>query len=117
MKARSGVLRLAVGLLLLVWAGAGCKTEVTPISSLLSNAGAHDGQSVTVVGEVGGAAGAFGYGVYQLNDGTGTITVVTEKGGVPVKGAKVAVTGTFRNAFTVGTETVAAIQEKERHER
>ena len=95
----------------------GCQEEVLPISTVLANAAAHDGQKVTVAGEVKGAAGAFGYGVYQLDDGTGTITIVTEKGGVPVKGAKVAVTGTFRNAFTVGTETVAAIQEQQRHER
>ena len=107
----------ALGAALLAGALAGCKTEVIPIATLLANAGAHDGQTVTVAGEVRGAAGAFGYGVYQLDDGTGTITVVTEKGGVPVKGAKVAVTGTFRSAFTVGTETVAAIQEQERHER
>ena len=117
MSARRGFRRLALGLLFLAWIVAGCQDEPIPIASLLSNAGAHDGQSVTVVGEVKGAAGAFGYGVYQLSDGTGTITIVTEKGGVPVKGAKVAVTGTFRNGFTVGTETVAAIQEKERHER
>lgn len=113
--ARLSVFALAT--VLLAGAVAGCKDEVIPIGTLLSNAGAHDGQSVTVAGEVRGAAGAFGYGVYQLDDGTGTVTIVTEKGGVPVKGAKVAVTGTFRSAFTVGTETVAAIQEQERHER
>ena len=108
---------LALGLALLALGAGGCKNEPTPIATLLANAGAHDGQSVTVVGEVKGAAGAFGYGVYQLDDGTGTITIITDKGGVPVKGAKVGVTGTFRSAFTVGTETVAAIQEQERHER
>ena len=107
----------ALAAALLALGAAGCKDEVIPIGTVLANAGAHDGQSVTVAGEVRGAAGAFGYGVYQLDDGTGTITIVTEKGGVPVKGTLVAVTGTFRSAFTVGTETVAAIQEQKRHER
>jgi hypothetical protein len=93
----------------------GCKGEVTPIRDLLANTGRYDGQTVAIAGEVKGAAGAFGYGVYQLDDGTGTITVVTEKGGVPAQGARIGVEGKFRSGITVGTESVAAIQETKRY--
>jgi len=104
---------LAMGLALSTVAG--CRGDAIPIQDLLANTGRYDGQSVTVAGEVTGAAGAFGYGVYQLRDGTGTITVVTDKGGVPAQGARIGVEGKFRAAFTVGTESVAVIQEAERH--
>jgi len=35
-------------------------------------------------------------------------------GGAPREGAKVGVEGTFRSAFTLGTTTVAAIEETKR---
>ena len=63
------------------------------------------------------AAGALGYGVYQIDDGTGTMMVVTETGGAPAQGAKIGVLGVFHSAFTVGTDVVAVIVEKERRTR
>jgi hypothetical protein len=113
MKRASGILR-AVALAGVLALAAGCESEAIPIHDLLANTGQYDGKSVMVAGEVTGAAGAFGAGVYQLNDGTGTIIVIAEKGGVPTVGAKIGVQGTFRSALTVGTETVAAIQESKR---
>ncbi len=101
---------------LLLAAAAGCKGAI-PIQELLSNASGCDGQTVQVAGEVKSAAGVLGHGVYQVDDGTGTITVVTEKGGVPVQGSKVGVRGTFHSAFTVGTDVVAVIVESERQTR
>jgi hypothetical protein len=93
----------------------GCKGGVTPIHDLLANTGQYDGQTVTVAGQVKGAAGAFGAGVYQLEDDTGTITIIAEKGGVPSQGARIGVEGKFHSAFTVGTESVAVIQETKRY--
>jgi hypothetical protein len=60
------------------------------------------------------AAGALGYGAYKVDDGTGSITVVSPGGGAPRVGAKVGVEGTFRAAFTLGTTSVAVILEKQR---
>ena len=95
---------------------AGC-TKTIPIGDLRANSGAYDGQTVQVMGTVKSAAGALGYGVYQLDDGTGTIMVVTESGGAPAQGGKVGVQGVFHSAFTIGTDVVAVIVEKERRTR
>lgn len=117
-KIRSGARKLlAASLLALLATSAGCQGDTTPIQELLSNAAGLDGQTVQVAGEVKTAAGAFGKGVYQIDDGTGTIMVVTDKGGVPTQGSKVGVRGTFRSAFTIGTDVVAVIQESERKTR
>ena len=94
----------------------GCKAKTIPIKDLLANTGGYDGQTVQVSGTVKSSAGAFGHGVYELDDGTGTIPVVTEKGGTPAQGAKVGVRGTFHSAFTIGTDVVAVIKESARYE-
>jgi len=39
---------------------------------------------------------------------------VSKDGGAPREGAKVGVRGTFRAAFTLGTETAAVLEEQER---
>ncbi len=44
--------------------------------------------------------GAMGYGIYELEDKTGKIYVVSERGGVPGRGARVEVKGKAKNAFT-----------------
>jgi hypothetical protein len=50
-------------------------------------------KEVTVVGKVVRSYGALGQGVYQIDDGTGTLWIFTEKYGVPSKDALVGVTG------------------------
>jgi len=93
----------------------GCKTDTTPIKTLLDDPGRFDGQVVRISGDVTGAVGVLGYGAYQVDDGTGTLTVVSEEGGAPRQGAKVGVEGTFRSAFTLKTETAAVLIEKKRY--
>jgi hypothetical protein len=56
----------------------------------------------------------MGYAEYQLNDGTGTITVVTQRNGAPRKGAQVKVQGTFRSVATIGTRSASVLEEKKR---
>jgi hypothetical protein len=99
-----------VGLLLLA-ACPGAK----PIRELLDDPGRYDGQTVRIAGEVTQSIGILGYGGYQVNDGTGTLTVVFEgDGSTPRVGARVGVEGTFRSAFTVGSLTGAVLLEKGR---
>jgi len=81
---------------------------------LLDDPGSYDGKVVNVGGQVTQAVGVLGYGAYELNDGTGSILVVTKTSGAPREGAKVGVQGTFRSAFTMGTTTAAVIQEDTR---
>jgi hypothetical protein len=95
---------------------AGCK-GATPIHDLLANASARDGQTVRIAGKVESAAGAFGYAVYRVDDGTGEINVVTKSGGAPAENTEVGVEGVFRQAFTIGTDVVAVIEETKRSAR
>ena len=106
---RVGFALLAVALLAI----AGCNST-TPIKSLLDDPGLYDGKTVSISGDVTEGVGVLGYGAYRLNDGTGTMWVVTKQGGAPREGAKVGVQGHFRAAFTLGTQTVAVVQEDKR---
>ena len=107
---------LAIAALALA-AFAGCKGGTTPIKTLLDDPGKYDHQSVRVHGTVGHSVGILGYGAYQIDDGTGTLTVVTQSGGAPREGAEVGVEGEFRSAFTVGTQSLAVVIEKDRRTR
>lgn len=110
--------RIAVATLGLALAAlAGCKGGTTPIQTLLDDPGKYDHQTVRVHGTVGRSVGVLGYGAYQIDDGTGTLTVVTQSGGAPREGAEVGVEGEFRSAFTLGTQTLAVVIEKERRTR
>jgi hypothetical protein len=100
----------AIGLVLL----AACP-DTTPIKELLDDPSRFDGKTVRIAGEVKESIGALGVGVYQIDDGTGTLTVVSKAGGgTPRVGAKVGVEGEFRSAFTLGTQSVATLIEQKR---
>src|SRR5438477_10654322 len=95
---------------------ASCKnTSLVPIKTLLDDPSRYDGKMVRIAGTVEQSAGILGYGGYRVNDGTGTITVVTNTNGAPRSGATVGVEGEFRAAFTLGTESVAVIKESRRY--
>jgi len=85
------------------------------IKELLDDPARYEGKTVRIAGEVKGSMGALGYGAYPVSDGTGTLPVVSETGGAPRDGARVGVEGTFRAAFTLGTETAAVLVEKRRY--
>src|SRR5690349_10766706 len=91
----------------------GCK-GATPIKKLLDDPSQYDGQMVQIAGDVTKSIGVLGTGVYQVDDGTGKLFVVSKDGGAPREGAHVGVRGTFKSAFTIGTETAAVLQETER---
>jgi hypothetical protein len=99
----------------LVLLAAGCKGGVTPIKTLLDDPGRHDHQTVRIAGTVSAAVGIMGYGAYQLDDGTGILTVVTKEGGAPREGTKVGAEGEFRSGFTLGTQTQAVLVESRRY--
>lgn len=107
-RARTGVL-----VTLLALALAGCRATV-PIGQLLDDPHEHDGRKVKVRGEVTGAAGALGRGAYVVDDGTGSLVVVSEERGIPRAGARVAVTGWFRSLLTLGPLGAAVLLERDR---
>ena len=113
---RRGVAVLAVLLLL------GCKANTvaperatTPIKTLLDDPSSFDGKTVSVAGSVQSSVGVLGFGAYKVNDGTGTLSIVTEGGGAPREGAKVGVEGTFRSAYTIGLQSGNVLVEQRRY--
>ncbi len=95
---------------------AGCK-GATPIRKLLDDPSQYDGLTVQIAGEVTQSIGVLGRGAYRVDDGTGRLVVISKEGGAPREGAKVAVKGVFKAAFTFQTETAAVLMESERHTR
>jgi hypothetical protein len=91
----------------------GC-ASVTPIGDLLSNSSKYNGKTVRVKGEVSKSAGALVAGAYQVKDGTGTLTVVTEGSSPPPEGAKVGVKGIFQALITIGSKSLAILKEQSR---
>jgi hypothetical protein len=92
---------------------AGCP-GTKPIRELLDDPGRYEGETVRIAGVVQQSVGALGFGGYQVNDGTGTLTVVVQSGGAtPRVGATVGVEGTFRSAFTLGPISAAVLIEKQ----
>lgn len=91
-----------------------CK-GTTPIRTLLDDPARFNGTTVRIIGEVQRAAGALGVGAYQINDGTGTLTVVSSAGGAPREGARVGVEGTLRTAFTIGSQSATVLVEERRY--
>ena len=75
------------------------------------------GKEISIVGQVTDSFGAAGTGVFQMDDGTGTMWVFSKGYGVPGSGAKVAVTGVIQQGFAFGGRNFATIllETKPRH--
>jgi len=105
-----------VGLVFLTTLG-GC-AGTTRIGTILDDPSRFDGRTVRVDGEV---TESFGLpvvgGAYRISDGSGTLTVVSEGGGVPRQGAEVRVEGTFWSVFQLGNASLSVIQEQDRSVR
>ena len=86
----------------------GCPTH-TSIANITRDPGHFAGKDVTVAGHVSDSFGALGAGVFQIDDGTGTIWVYSGSYGVPSNGAKVAVTGRIEQGFSFGGRSFATI--------
>ncbi len=107
---RRALSRAAVVALVLL---AGC-AGVTPISELLANSTKYNGKTVRIKGEVRNAAGLLGRGAYQVNDKTGTLTVLSETASPPPAGVTTGVKGVFQSLFTLGSKSLAVLQEQSR---
>ena len=92
---------------------AGC-ASVTPISELLQNSSKYNGKEVRIKGEVKESAGLLGKGAYQVKDGTGTLTVISETSAPPPTGSTIGVKGVFQALLTFGSKSLAVLKEKSR---
>ena len=92
---------------------AGC-ASVTPIGELLQNSSKYNGKEVRIKGEVKESAGLLGRGAYQVKDGTGTLTVISETSAPPPSGSTIGVKGVFQALLTLGSKSLAVLKEHSR---
>ena len=79
---------------------AGCRE--TTIARLLAEPERYANDDVGLKGDVVESISLLGHGVYKLDDGTGTIWVISKRG-VPRRGARVRVKGKIRDVVDVST--------------
>src|SRR5260370_39139539 len=77
-----------------------CPSE-PKISKINQNPARYRDKEIGLIGTVTDSYGAFGAGVYELDDGTGRIWVLTTEG-VPAKGARVGVSGRVYTGIEFG---------------
>lgn len=77
----------------------GCATR--SINDILADPSRYANKDVTVKGEVTQSVSVLGHGSYKIEDGSGSLWVVSTKG-VPRKGARVEVTGKIRDVADLG---------------
>ena len=71
------------------------------IADITADPARFEGKEVSVAGEVTGfSVGALGMGLYQIDDGTGKLYVLSETRGAPSKGARVGGKGKVLPTFT-----------------
>ncbi len=82
----------------------------TPIRDIVDHPRDYAGREVTVQGEVKGVFSLFVVKYFTLDDGTGSITVITERP-LPKKGERIRVRGRVEEAFSLGDQTLTLIVE------
>ena len=102
MLKRFAPLALALALL------AGCATSRPKIADLKYNPGRYQNHSVTVDGVVTSSWGIplLPFKLYKVDDGTGEVTVVSQDGRAPTKGARVSVKGRVAEFATFGGQSL-----------
>src|SRR5262245_50350593 len=84
------------------------------IADLQRDPGKYTNKEVTIAGRVTDSFGLLGKGAYQVDDGSGTMWVISDYG-VPGNGSKVAVTGTlFQGASFGGRSFGLALRQTKR---
>jgi hypothetical protein len=96
---RHAELILVLGLILSALVMTACERKT--INEIRADPGRYANREVAVVGTVVRSFSVLGRGAYEVDDGTGRLWVVSERG-VPRQGAHVAVRGTIRDAFDLG---------------
>jgi len=95
---------LALALALL----AGCATGHPKIADLKFNPGRYQNHAVTVDGVVTSSWGVplVPFKMYKVDDGTGEVTVVSQDGRAPTKGARVSVKGRVTEFASFGGQSL-----------
>jgi hypothetical protein len=86
---------------LAVLSAAGCNTN-TSIADINRDPARFANKDITISGQASDSFGAMGNGIFQVDDGTGRIWVVSQNFGIPGNGAKVTVTGRVQQGISFG---------------
>lgn len=78
---------------------AGC--EKKSINEIRANPSKYANKEVSIVGNVSRSFSLLGRGAYEIDDGTGKLWIISEKG-VPREGARVLVKGTIQDGYSLG---------------
>ena len=95
----------------------GCAARGVRIAQLKDQPTRYDNKSVSITGTVTSSWGIplLPYQLYNVNDGTGEITVLSQSGRTPAKGTRVQVRGRINEFATFGGRSVGLhIQEQNR---
>ncbi|HYL92181.1 MAG TPA: hypothetical protein VEW69_03390 [Alphaproteobacteria bacterium] len=99
---------LAVTMAGAILALAGCPQRTT-IAEINSDPGKFAGKEVMIAGTVSDAFGALGEGIFQVDDGTGKLWVLSQGFGIPGNGSKTAVTGRVEQGVSFGSRNFGTI--------
>lgn len=94
---------LCVGILLLT----ACAMRTT-IGEITADPGRYHHKDIAVAGTVTESYGVLGAGAYAIDDGSGTLWVVTQQG-VPGRGARVGVHGRLQTGVSLGGRTFGTV--------
>lgn len=86
----------------------GCPPRLS-IANINRDPGRYTGKDVAIAGRVTDSFGALGSGVFQIDDGTGSIWVFSQSHGTPSNGTRVVVTGQIDQGFSFGGRSFATI--------
>ena len=107
---------LVVPLILLAVFLTGCPQSVT-IGEINRDPGRWAGKEVAITGNVVDSFGALSEGVFEVDDGTGRMWVLSEGYGVPSQGVRVRVAGRVVSGVTVaGRAFGTALRETQRRQ-
>jgi hypothetical protein len=100
-------LSIFVALLALAVVASGCAVS-TRVAELKYNPGRYYDKTVAVEGTVTSSWGVplLPFRMYRVDDGTGEVTVVSQDGRVPGKGARVRVKGKVNDVATLGGQSL-----------
>ncbi len=97
MQKKTAILAALLASVLLL---AGCPS--TKIGDIQKDPGKYMNKQITVSGKVTSSYGVLGMGMFQVNDGSGSIWVLSENYGVPGQGTNVDVTGQLVQTASFG---------------
>ena len=95
---------------------AGCPPHVS-IADINRDPGRYANKDIAISGHVSSSFGAFGTGVYEIDDGTGKMWVLSQNGGVPGNGAKATVVGRLQQGISIGGRSFATILRETKRQR